>query len=205
MNNEIKVNAVLSAIKSNIETLKKIISTNSDIVQAMILARFKSNNGCTRCYGTGSAEYGFSDESWRGPCNEPECTPETRLASGMITTVARLNHPLYVRLNHSLEETVKVAKLCYSELQNIQKGDTVVVVKGRKVPKGTVGKVFWIGEQQTYASRCMSYREKTYTMRLGIKDEKGTVYWVDSNNVDRNLCERDQIWLDNLKRHGMEF
>lgn len=32
--------------------------------------------------------------------------------------------------------------------QKVTKGDTVRVVRGRKVPKGTVGKVFWEGESR---------------------------------------------------------
>lgn len=34
----------------------------------------------------------------------------------------------------------------HDRAQTITKGDTVRVVKGRKIPKGTVGKVFWKGE-----------------------------------------------------------
>jgi len=208
MNNELKMNAVLAALKSNISALKKIINTNSDIVQTMIRARFEGNNGCTLCYGTGRVEYGFSDDRWNGPCNRPECTPESRKASGELTTTARVNHPMYRQLNASLEQTVEVANLCYSELEKFQKGDTVIVVKGRKVPKGIVGKVFWVGQapdQSWYGQRYHSHREINYVVRLGFKDEQGTVYWINSSNVDRVLCDRDQEWLAHLKRHGMEF
>ena len=31
-------------------------------------------------------------------------------------------------------------------------GDNVEVIKGRKIPKGTILKVFWIGERDTYKS-----------------------------------------------------
>jgi len=199
------MNAVLSALKSNITTLKKIINTNSDIVQTMMRTRFEDNKGCTLCYGTGRVEYGFSDDRWNGPCNRPECTEESRKASGELTTTARVNHPMYRQLNASLEQTVEVANLCYSELEKFQKGDTVIVVKGRKVPKGVVGKVFWMGEQASYGQRYLSYRDKTYTLRLGVKEENGTVHWISSGNVDRVLCDRDQEWLAHLKRHGMEF
>ena len=205
MNNELKMNKVLEVLKSNISTLKNVIRTNSDIVQTMVRTRFEDNNGCKTCYGIGRAEYGFSDDRWNGPCNNPECTEESRKASGELTTAARHNHPMYRQLNAGLEQTLEVANLCYEELDQFKKGDTVVVVKGRKVPKGVVGKVFWMGEQASYGQRYVSYRDKTYTTRLGIKDENGTVYWVDSKNVDRNLCELDQEWLGHLKRHGMEF
>lgn len=199
------MNKVLEVLTSNISTLKNVIRTNSDIVQTMISTRFKDNNGCTTCYGIGRAEYGFSDDRWNGPCNNPECTEESRKASGELTATARHKHPLYSQLNAGLEQTLEVANLCYNELDNFKKGDTVTVIKGRKVPVGVVGKIFWIGEQASYGQRYVSYRDKTYTMRLGVKEENGTVHWVDSKNVTRDLCDRDQEWLDHLKRHGMEF
>ncbi len=51
------------------------------------------------------------------------------------------------------------------------KGDTVVVVKGRKVPKGTTGVVIWQGIGQ-------------YGTRVGVKDAAGVVHWTASSNVD---------------------
>lgn len=64
----------------------------------------------------------------------------------------------------------KAEKLAGGELV---KGATVKVVKGRKVPKGTVGVVFWMGE---------SGYGKT---RLGIRDAAGETHWVpDAGNVE---------------------
>lgn len=53
----------------------------------------------------------------------------------------------------------------------IVKGATVEVVAGRKVPKGTVGTVIWVGEDNWGKGR------------LGIKDAEGTVHWTASTNV----------------------
>lgn len=52
----------------------------------------------------------------------------------------------------------------------VDKGSFVEVFKGRKVPKGTKGHVFWIG-----AGR--------YGYRIGMKDEQGETYWVALSNV----------------------
>lgn len=53
----------------------------------------------------------------------------------------------------------------------VTKGREVVVVKGRKVPKGTTGEVFWTGES-------------TWGPRVGFKDAAGTVHWTAMGNVE---------------------
>lgn len=50
------------------------------------------------------------------------------------------------------------------------KGATVEVVKGRKVPVGTVGNCVWVGAGD-------------YGMRVGVKDEAGKVHWTAASNV----------------------
>lgn len=67
--------------------------------------------------------------------------------------------------------------------KKLRKGDTVTVVRGVKVPKGTVGEVFWIGTKYNYYSHC---DEK----RVGIKvgEEKMFLpyeYCVVNNWEDR--------------------
>jgi hypothetical protein len=47
------------------------------------------------------------------------------------------------------------------------KGRTVTVTRGRKVPKGTTGEVFWVGT-------CRYSRKP----RIGLKDADGEVHWV---------------------------
>lgn len=51
------------------------------------------------------------------------------------------------------------------------KGQTVKVVKGRKVPIGTEGVVFWVGESQ-------------YGWRVGFEDAEGTTHWTAASNVE---------------------
>ena len=57
------------------------------------------------------------------------------------------------------------------ELKEPKKGDRAVVVKGRKVPKGTVGVIIWEGSNQ-------------YGPRIGLKDDDGKVHWTATSNVE---------------------
>ena len=51
----------------------------------------------------------------------------------------------------------------------------VKVIKGRKIPIGTQGKVVWLER------KCYSYM--IYSTRIGIKTDNGVVY-TDANNVE---------------------
>ena len=52
------------------------------------------------------------------------------------------------------------------------KGQTVTVVKGRKVPIGTTGRVFWSGEGR-------------YGWRVGFETADGETFWTAASNVCR--------------------
>lgn len=58
----------------------------------------------------------------------------------------------------------------------------VKVVKGRKVPHGTEGECFWMGsyDNSKYGDPWGIYT----TVRIGIKDDNGTVYWTALDNVE---------------------
>jgi hypothetical protein len=58
------------------------------------------------------------------------------------------------------------------EAAKIEKGDYVTVYKGRKVPKGTIGQVFWIGDTQ-------------YGTRIGLTDAAGDTWWTALTNVKK--------------------
>lgn len=61
-------------------------------------------------------------------------------------------------------------------------GKTVRVYKGRKVPVGTIGEVFWVGWhcRSPYGDPWGIYT----TTRVGIKDWRGDVYWTALDNVE---------------------
>lgn len=57
-------------------------------------------------------------------------------------------------------------------------GKVVKVGKGRKVPKGTTGEVFWYGAGKSYTGYGRG------PMRVGFKDAAGNTHWTDANNVE---------------------
>lgn len=64
-------------------------------------------------------------------------------------------------------------------------GDNVEVVKGRKVPKGAVLKVFWIGERETYRTRTLKrqgcrWANETETV-AGCYNENGEKVWIKTD------------------------
>src|SRR6266850_3073704 len=54
---------------------------------------------------------------------------------------------------------------------DITKGTAIRVVRGKKVPLGTTGKVFWTGTGQ-------------YGPRLGFNDAAGVTHWTAASNVE---------------------
>ena len=111
------------------------------------------------------------------------------------------------------------AKSVIEEKQKIAKGRNCVVVKGRKVPKGTVVNVFWVGERPTYRSRNYDWMNETETV-AGAYTEDGKKVWIkadylkvidgikspDRRNRDlfiRNYVERNVPWNVRNAARGM--
>lgn len=81
----------------------------------------------------------------------------------------------------SIEEAKKVAMAAGGELRppdwmskgldrDPRRGDIVEVFKGRKVPKGTVGEVFWVGDGR-------------WGLRVGIREEgREEPWWTAASN-----------------------
>ena len=64
-------------------------------------------------------------------------------------------------------------------------GQQVKVVRGRKVPRGTVGECFWMGyKPYGYISYQANADEVSKAIRIGIRDTAGEVYWTTLNNVE---------------------
>lgn len=57
-------------------------------------------------------------------------------------------------------------------------GKTVTVVKGRKIPHGTTGTVFYV-ERVHYGYQWW----KGWSTRIGFKDSNGNAFFTDSNNL----------------------
>lgn len=86
-------------------------------------------------------------------------------------------------------ERLKFELSCREDLNAVRRvsefqeffGKTVTVVKGRKVPHGTTGVVFWMGAtcHSPYGDPWGIYT----SVRIGIKDKDGNVFWTALDNV----------------------
>lgn len=150
-----------------------------------------SLGGCETCQGTGTrvvwdtmdimdgscAEY--------GPCDNKECSEQTRERSGvnitykgkyfynsinrriiedMIFEKTKMFHPIL----HDLSNKIHMLEVQHREFK---KGDKVIVKSGRKVPVGTVGKIFYI-------------KATSYGLNVGFKDDNENTYWNYGHNLD---------------------
>lgn len=59
----------------------------------------------------------------------------------------------------------------------IVKGTRAEVIRGRKVAKGTILEVFWVGEKETYTSRQNPWMREFETI-AGCYDEDGNKVWI---------------------------
>ena len=77
-------------------------------------------------------------------------------------------------IEHSKRDNLQMVVLINAILQYRNK--TVKVVKGRKVPIGTTGTVFWVNR----------YKINTWlgTTKVGIKDDKGNVSFTADTNIE---------------------
>jgi hypothetical protein len=73
-----------------------------------------------------------------------------------------------------------IRKTMLMNAEEVSKGKVVVVNRGRKVPHGIKGEVFW--------TRDVNYdaygRECGKETKIGLKDDNNNVYWTYAKNVD---------------------
>lgn len=76
-------------------------------------------------------------------------------------------------------EITRWTKLTEINLANgaLIKGQEVVTIKGRKVPKGTTGIIFWVEVDNGFA-----YGDRKVT-RVGFKDADGNAHFTAATNV----------------------
>lgn len=75
------------------------------------------------------------------------------------------------------------AKSVLEEKRRIAKGRNCVVVRGRKVPKGTKINVFWVGERPTYRSRNCAWSNETETVAGGYTSD-GMKVWIKAEYLE---------------------
>lgn len=94
-----------------------------------------------------------------------------------------------------------------AEKKAIRKDRMAEVVKGRKVKKGNILKIFWVGERPTYRSRMYSYINETELVAGGY-DEDGNKIWIKADYL-KNLtiikspvaAERKRFVDEYVKKH----
>ena len=72
------------------------------------------------------------------------------------------------------------AESVIEEKNRVAKGRNCVVVRGRKVPKGTKINVFWVGERPTYRSRYYDWMNETETVAGGYTSD-GMKVWIKAD------------------------
>lgn len=114
---------------------------------------------------------GYDDSDWYAECWDPEkkeivtvCYNTTRCGCWGTAVIDVTEANLRECYRYQKQKAAKDFDEVFNAAQakKIRKGDTVKVVRGRKVKKGTVGKVFWIGT----AYNSFSYRNEE---RIGIE------------------------------------
>lgn len=76
--------------------------------------------------------------------------------------------------------TESIKRSLLREAEEVTRGKVVVVNRGRKVPHGITGEVFWLREVN-YDPYGRDWGKET---KIGIKDSEGNVYWTYAKNVD---------------------
>ena len=78
-------------------------------------------------------------------------------------------------------EVIKYKELIQRQLAEgaIVKGQKVVVTKGRKVPKGTQGEIFWLGFE--------TWNGESILKRVGLISESGQKFYVNSEYVEAKV------------------
>lgn len=103
---------------------------------------------------------GGTDNNWY----KVDATPE--VVDALIEREAELNY------NKLVAEDLERYLEARNEWLTPSKGRRVRVVRGRKVPVGTVGLCIWRGENRFGGER------------VGLKDDAGEVHWTDVRNVE---------------------
>jgi len=180
------------------KSLSDLLAAVAADVTASLIAAFNAAGGCQRCRGRGWVvvwdTLDMMDGSCAefGPCPVPECTEETRAKSGIqaghnskYDYRRGVKNPLETSAAYRCvaEPIVKQLDELRSAINEIQyqrrtfvKGDRVVVVRGRKVPIGSAGRVAWVSAN---TGGILVKDEDNWQVR----EAAGT--WVDPRNLEK--------------------
>lgn len=175
-------------MSTELEILETLLRELKTTVHSRNVEEFLSGGGCPKCYGYGEV-LGWWTMDGSGydeikPCTEAGCTAKV---TGPCPGVGRPSSSRYVSISvedkfsaeeealynelYGKIEALKALAEEIAEEKKIKKGVEVKVVKGRKVPVGTTGMVFWVGDTK-------------FGERVGINTPGGETVWTASSNVE---------------------
>ena len=182
---------------SSADELRMMIKEMTLGFKKLLHEEFVSKCGCESCHGRGWVVTWDTMDSMTGcyaefgGCPNKDCTDATRKATGLdASTYSKydrnrgISDPFEnsVYFQH-VEKLIETAQKLETDSKNIRtharKGDDVVVVKGRKTPVGTTGRIFWIANQPIYVGRGVVGGTK-----CGIQPAVGSIYWTYLENVE---------------------
>lgn len=184
---------VVGERQASLRDLQAQLVALTDKVKKIVHEQFVLNGGCDRCHGRGWIVVWDTLDCMDGSCADigacpnEGCTPETRARSGLDSTYSRYDSnrgvpnpvktsPLWALVGRPFEELVDGLK---DEVRGLElmarpvKGSTVVVIKGRKVGLGTLGRVAFVHENGGVLIKDPHVWE----------DRKANGTWVDAKNV----------------------
>jgi hypothetical protein len=138
---------------------------------------FESLDHGARCWGVNHKDTGTLGHCTRCRAEVVEVVKNGKAFLATMFTAGKYDARTYYCWQRHTCDPQRVAQVAADKAANLasgvlMKGATVVVARGRKVPKGTTGTVIWMGEDNWGKGR------------LGLKDAEGTVHWTASANVD---------------------
>jgi hypothetical protein len=145
-----------------VSVTEESVQVMSDIFERHTYARvFDNETGAFKVVFLFS-DYGgsYSDETRAATVDATESILALYEADKAVTAAKKA----LARAEEALEEAL-------SEARRPGRGKTLKVVKGRKIPKGTVGTCFWIGNGD-------------YGVRVGLKTAAGETLWTAASNCE---------------------
>lgn len=202
MATKIVLPVTLSDIQFELEQEKKLLSSFldsiADDIRSSMVKSFETSGGCYRCRGRGwvviwdTLDYMDGSAADYGPCPNVDCTPETRTKSGLHPSYDRkydynrgVCDPLtssdaYRCIGGPIIDQISDLSSAIRELEHRRRhfatGDRVVVVRGRKVPVGTTGRVSWVSAN---TGGVLVKDEDKWQ----IREQSGV--WVDPRNLEK--------------------
>jgi len=188
---------VQSELEAERDKLSAFLNGLAEDVKASLAKSFEAAGGCQTCWGRGWIVVWDTLDMMDGSCAEfgsctnPQCTEESRKKSGLHPRQSKYDYRRGVRdplgtsdayrcvggpIAAQLDELRSAINELNYQRRTFNKGDRVVVVRGRKVPVGTTGRVAWVSSN---TGGVLVKDEDKWQ----IREQNGV--WVDPRNLEK--------------------